>query len=342
MTNINETYAQRHYESALDFFEQGKYAKALQQIDTAIHKSPNNPDYYYTKGVFLHRMNDIPKAMEAYENAVRVFPEHIYSHYNLGLIFMKDGKILQAIHQWEEVIKAKPDDVESIFNIAVALSQLGKTEQAIPFYKKVLEYEPNHVMTHQNLGVIFRDEHNYTQAKVHFNLLKELDSTYSEVVDKEIFRCEKQEILTKFENDKKVAVSLVETCEDSDLGRALSALITEDYEKALDCANAILEFIKTHAPTDSDDKTALMVKGQALSVLGKYEESYSAFEEALKLDSTDAKIYFQMGIVSLDMCNMSQALTCFTEAQKIDPNMPLIADIIENISGSLGVEGQAK
>ena len=38
MANIKETYAQRHYESALDYFEQGNYDKALQQIDNAIQR----------------------------------------------------------------------------------------------------------------------------------------------------------------------------------------------------------------------------------------------------------------------------------------------------------------
>ena len=174
MANIKETYAQRHYESALDYFEQGNYDKALQQINNAIQKSPTNPDYYSTKGVFLHRMNDIPRAVEAYQKAIEVFPGHTFSHYNLGIIYMKDGKILQAIQQWEEVIKNKPDDVDSIFNIAVALSKLGKAKQAIPFYKKVLEYDPCHVMTHQNLAVIYRDECDYAQAKKHFNILKDL------------------------------------------------------------------------------------------------------------------------------------------------------------------------
>ena len=76
MANIKETYAQRHYESALDYFEQGNYEKALQQIDNAIQKSPQNPDYYSTKGVFLHRMNDIPRAVDAYKKAIEVFPGH--------------------------------------------------------------------------------------------------------------------------------------------------------------------------------------------------------------------------------------------------------------------------
>lgn len=339
MVNINETYAQRHYESALDYFEQGNYTKALQQIDNAIQKSPNNPDFYSTKGVFLHRMNDLPKAVEAYEDAIRVYPGHIFSHYNLGLIFMKEGKVLQAIQQWEVVVKNKPDDIDSIFNIAVAFSKLGKLKQAIPLFNRVLELEPQHIMTHQNLGVIYRDEHNYTQAKEHFNRLKELDSTYSEVVDKEILRCEEKEFLEKMESDKRFTANIVGTGDDSNLGRALSALVAENYEKALDYANISLDFAKQMNQTSSDDKIAYMVKGQALTGMEMYKEALVAFENALKINPTDGEVYFQMGIVSVNMGKMAQALDYFMQAQKLEPNMPLVAENIQSVRNYLEAEG---
>lgn len=339
MANINETYAQRYYESALDYFEQGNYTKALQQIDSAIQKAPSNPDYYSTKGVFLHRMNDIARAIEAYEKAITVFPNHTFSHYNLGLIFMKEGKILQAIQQWEEVIKTKPDDVDSIFNIAVAFSQLGKSKQAIPYYQKVLSIDPSHVMTHQNLGVIYRDEHDFTQAKMHFNILRDLDSTYSEVVTKEILRCEEQEFLEKMEEEKKIAASFAGTGDDSNLGRALSALIEENFEKALDYANISLDFAKTTTQTTADDVAALLVKGQALAGLGKYEDSLIAFEDAVKLDPGEAEGFFHMGSVSLTMGKLPQALSYFEHAMRLRPDMPLLEENIASIRRMLSKEG---
>ena len=91
MTNLNNVYAQRHYESALDYFEQGQFDKALQQIDKAIQQSPENPDLYATRGIFLHRMNNVVHAVEAYQAALRVAPDHSFSHYkfaNLKLVYL--------------------------------------------------------------------------------------------------------------------------------------------------------------------------------------------------------------------------------------------------------------
>lgn len=328
MANIKETYAQRHYESALDYFEQGNYEKALQQIDNAIQKSPKNPDYYSTKGVFLHRMNDIPRAVDAYKKAIEVFPGHTFSHYNLGIIFMKEGKILQAIQQWEEVIKNKPDDVDSIFNIAVGLSRLGKTKQAIPFYKKVLEYDPGHVMAHQNLGVIFRDEQDYVQAKMHFNILKDLDSTYSEVVEKEVFRCEEQEFLAKIEEEKQQNVKGLSLEDDSDIEKALSALIEEKYNVALELADNILR-------TTPDDKNALLVKAQALAGTWKNDEAIRVFEKVIELYPKEKEAYFQMGVLASNIGRYSQALELFEAVKKLDASYPLVEENIESIKRNL-------
>ena len=333
MANIKETYAQRHYESALDYFEQGNYEKALQQIDNAIQKSPNNPDYYSTKGVFLHRMNDIPRAVDAYKKAIEVFPGHTFSHYNLGIIFMKEGKILQAIQQWEEVIKNKPDDVDSIFNIAVGLSRLGKTKQAIPFYKKVLEYDPGHVMAHQNLGVIYRDEQDYVQAKMHFNILKDLDSTYSEVVEKEVFRCEEQEFLAKIEEDKQQNVKSLSVEDDSDIEKALSALIEDKYDIALGLAENILR-------ETPDDKNALLVKAQALAGTWKNDEAIRVFEKVIELYPKEKEAYFQMGVLASNIGRYSQALELFEMVKKLDAFYPLVEENIESIKRNLQNGGQ--
>ena len=333
MTNVNETYAQRHYESALDYFERGNYEKALQQIDNAIQKSPTNPDYYSTKGVFLHRMNDIARAIEAYESAIRVFPSHTFSHYNLGIIYMKEGKILQAIQQWEEVIRNKPDDVDSIFNIAVALSQLGKVKQAIPFYEKILKLDSSHVMTHQNLGVIYRDERDYPMAKRHFKILKDLDSTYSEIVEKEIFRCEEQEFLDNLEKELKQAIRSIDPSYNNDIGKSLSALIDQDYDKALDFANLVLG-------SAGNDKIALLAKGQSLAGLGRLEEAMTVFNKAVDLYPNDGEAYFQIGSIFLNEGRYPEALESFEKVKKIDINYPFISENIESIRHKLVMGGQ--
>lgn len=328
MANLNNTYAQRHYESALDLFEQGQYDKALQQIDKAIQKSPENPDMYSTRGVFLHKMNDVVHAIEAYKMALKVAPDHTFSHYNLGLIYMKQNKTLQAIQEWESVIKIKPRDTDAIFNIAVALSHLGKSKQAIPFYQKVIEICPEHVQAHQNLGVIFRDEGDFAKAKFHLKKLRDLDSTYMEVVESEILKCEEQEFLNNLENENQKLSDAIFTDSENTLTMALQALIEDDFDSAL--ANAE----KTLA-TVPDDIQALLIQGQAFSGLGKSSDAIAIFMRILNDNPDSIDAMFHLGNIFLGIGELEKALGYFERIKRFAPDHPLIDENINSIRAKL-------
>jgi len=328
MASLNNTYAQRHYESALDFFEQGQYDKALQQIDKAIKNSPNNPDFYSTKGVFLHRMNNISLAIDAYQEAVKVAPDHTFSHYNLGLIYMKLNKVVQAIQEWEAVIHVKPRDTDAIFNIAVALSHLGKSKQAIPFYQKVIAIEPGHVQAHQNLGVIFRDEGDFVKAKFHLKRLRELDSTYMEVVESEIIKCEEQEFLKKLESDSQRISGDLGEDGDNLLSNALVAVIEGHFDKALAHAEKYL----TAFP---DDIQGRLIQGQAMNGLSRNADAIAIFMRIL-VDSPEClDAMFNLGNIFLGLGELAKALEYYEKLKSIDSDYPLIDENIRSIKTKL-------
>ncbi len=332
MANLNSTYAQRHYESALDFFEQGQYDKALQQIDKAIKNSPNNPDFYSTKGVFLHRMNDITHAIEAYQSAIRVAPDHTFSHYNLGLIYMKLNKVVQAIQEWEAVIHVKPRDTDAIFNVAVALSHLGKSKQAIPFYRKVIEIEPGHVQALQNLGVIYRDEGDFGKAKFHLQKLRELDSTYMEVVAAEIIKCEEQEFLRKLEADNQRISDIIGEEGDNLLSNALMAVIEGHFENAL-------EYAEKYLVITPEDIHARLIQGQALYGLSRSDDAIAIFMRIL-VDSPDClDAMFHLGNVFLGMGDLHKALEYYERLKTFDSDYPLIDENIRSIRAKLNTAG---
>ncbi|MFZ5952108.1 MAG: tetratricopeptide repeat protein [Candidatus Rifleibacteriota bacterium] len=327
MANLNNVYAQRHYETAIDLFEQGQYDKALAQIDKAIQKNPQNPDYYSTRGVFLHRMNDPIRAIEAYQDALRVSPDHCFSHYNLGLIYMRQNKILQAISEWESVIKVKPRDVDAIFNIAVALSHLGKSKQAVPFYEKVIQIQPTHVQAHQNLGVIYRDQGDFTKAKFHLNKLRELDSTYIEVVETEILKCEEQEFLAELEK-KKQSFKESQLEDHGDLSMALMAIIEENFEKAFEIVQHCLQ-------QTPEDIQAQIILGQAQAGLSKTSDAIATFMRITAEHPENADASFHLGNIFLGLGELEKALDYFTRVSRLAPDYPFISENISSIRKKL-------
>lgn len=330
MANPNNVYAQRHYETALDLFEQGQYDKALVQIEKAIQKAPENPDFYSTKGVFLHRMNDPVRAIEAYQAALEVAPDHCFSHYNLGLIYMRQNKTLQAISEWEAVIKVKPRDVDAIFNIAVALSHLGKSKQSLPFYEKVIQIQPEHVQAHQNLGVIYRDEGNFTKAKYHLSRLKELDSTYIEVVESEIIKCEEQEFLQRLSSQPQ-SFNESQLEDHGDLSVALMAVIEEDFDKALSHVEAFLQ-------QNPDDIQAQTILGQAQAGLSRTADAIATFMRIVTEHPDNVDAMFHLGNIFLGLGELEKSLDYFNRVCRLSPEYPLIKENIASIKAKLSIE----
>ncbi|RCK81118.1 MAG: TPR repeat protein [Candidatus Ozemobacter sibiricus] len=334
------TYAQRFYEAALEFFESGQYAKALDHIQKAIAKAPSNADYVSTKGVFLHKMNDLAGAIEAYREAIQINPQHTFAHFNLGLILMKLGKITEAINEWEAVIRINPRDVDAIFNIAVALAQTGRRREAIPFFEKVLQLKPEHVQAHQNLGIIYRDEHQFDKARHHLRRLRELDSTYSEVVSTEIARCDEQEFLARLSQDnlgriaREVAGGAAGKAgagapdSGGPVAAALVALINEDFGEALRLAEQAL----AAAP---DDSQALLLRGQARFRLGQHQDAIADFQAVAQAHPDSAEAFFHLGTVYLALGELEAALENFQRVARLEPTYPLIEDNIASIEEKL-------
>ena len=162
---------------------------------------------------------------------------------------------------------------------------------------------------------------------------KDLDTTYSEVVDKEIFRCEEQEFLAKIEEEKKRTVSSIDIGDNSDIGKALSSLIKEDFDNALDFANIIL--------SDSpDDKNALLVKAQALAGKYKDEEALKILDRVIELYPNELEAYFQMGTISMNLGKYSKAMDYFQAIKKLDANYPLVDENLDIIRKYLINGGQ--
>lgn len=332
MVDRNATYAQRFYDAALDYFEQGQYGKALEHIQKAIEKSPNNPDFHSTRGIFLHKMNDMPGAAGAYREALKISPSHVFSHYNLGLILMKLGKTMDAIHEWEAVIRFHPQDVDATFNIAVALNHIGRRKDAMTFYERVLSLKNDHVQTHQNLGLLYRDERQYAKAKHHLRKLKELDATYSEVVNAELLKVDEQEFLeATMKNDQSGIAKQVAARGDSPadrISRALMAMINGEFQVALDLADSVLKEIP-------GEVQARLVRGQTWLAMNKQNDAIAEFMGIVAADPTCADAYFQLGNIFLGMNELEKALDHFERVKAINRDFPTIEENIVNLRAQI-------
>ena len=79
-------------------------------------------------------------------------------------------------------VRAIPTDqgVAELFARGIALEEEPSTQtEAIEVYEKVLELEPQHAAAHINLGTIFYNRQDFTQAEHHYRAAIEADARYA-------------------------------------------------------------------------------------------------------------------------------------------------------------------
>lgn len=121
------------------------------------------------------------------------------------------------------------------------------------------------------------------------------------------------------------------------ISAGLEAGFSGEYKDAIEAFDRVLY------TTFSKDKElriqALYYKGTAFLNMGKYEESVSVLEDALKIEQKDASIWNDKGVVLLTLGRYEEALNNFREALKLDPDDSVI---LSNIGETLGDSGKHK
>lgn len=107
----------RFFESGQWFYQEGLYARAIEEFKKAIECDPQYGQAFLSLGDAHFRLGQMEKAQNAYERARELMPNNIGILENLGVIYANQGHYKKAVWQWGEILKHEPtrqDIVERI------------------------------------------------------------------------------------------------------------------------------------------------------------------------------------------------------------------------------------
>ncbi len=134
---------------------------ALEYLNTAIEKDPENPSFYYARGVLFESI-DKDKAIENYKSCLEIDDKFFNSLYNLGVIFYNKGVEQQNVANDKTTTKE--------FNAAMKVAN-EYWEQSLPYMEKAHEVQPEEAAVLETLkGLYYRfermDKYNEVKAKL--------------------------------------------------------------------------------------------------------------------------------------------------------------------------------
>lgn len=142
----------------------GNFERAVSSYETAVQQDPKFTVGYLWLGS-LYEMKENPICIEYYTTAYRLEPKNPDVIYSLAYAKQKFGKEKAATSLYRKMIRLDSTYYDAYFQIGY-MKQFSEIDldSAMYYYEKVLEIEPRHVETYHNVGLIYEDRNDISNA----------------------------------------------------------------------------------------------------------------------------------------------------------------------------------
>jgi tetratricopeptide (TPR) repeat protein len=328
-------------------YEQRKdYKSAIGAYKKAIQLDRDNLDAI--RGLAENLLNDgqTDAALEQYKVIADANPEDAQTYLRMAEIYRRQGKYDEALEDLKKADTMVPDSLEVPYNTAAVYQSQGRYDEAIKLLvdlvKKTEKSDSSYSQADRNnraifierLGMVYRDEENYTSAVETFRKMLPLgeenaERGYQNVID--TYREAKlwpqataaaREAVQKLPNDRELRMVL-----DSQLAD------TGDADKALADVRSLLK-------GTPEDRGIYIALGQMNTRLRRWDAADKAFAEAdkLSLKPEDKEyVHFLRGSEYERQKNYDQAETEFKKVLEADPQSAVTLNYLGYMNADRGV-----
>lgn len=176
----------------IDTTIKGNYHLALNYLNAAILKNPQNADIYFYKGNVFKEMKDTAKAISSFQTATELNPKFYNAYVQIGLLLAqkKDknaGKFLDnaikvsdkpedALYAKANILKETAVSLEDAHKDAAAIE---KYNEAIETYKKVIDVNYKNVESYMGIAFIYYQMDSVELAYKYYGLAAKIEPAYA-------------------------------------------------------------------------------------------------------------------------------------------------------------------
>jgi len=161
--------------------EVGQFDQAIDILKKGLAIIDYDPDAWNYLGVAYWSKGSCDEAFQAYEKALALDQNYPIVFNNLGSlylsIFLKNNKqdaFQKAVESFKKAIEFDPNYASAYNGLGAALKMAGNIDGAIECWKKALELKPDFGFPLYNLGLVYLDRGDKSEALSYFNRYKEI------------------------------------------------------------------------------------------------------------------------------------------------------------------------
>jgi tetratricopeptide (TPR) repeat protein len=176
----------------IDTTIKGNYLLALNYLNAAITKDPQNADIYFYKGNIFKEIGDTAKALSSFQTATELNPKFYNAYVQLGLL-LKNRKDKNAEKYLDNAIRVSDKPEDALYAKANLLKEEGvalydankmsqaadKLNNAVEQFKKVVEVNYKNVEAYMGAGFCYYQMDSLMEAYKYYELATKLEPTYA-------------------------------------------------------------------------------------------------------------------------------------------------------------------
>ncbi|MBA3009398.1 MAG: tetratricopeptide repeat protein [Proteobacteria bacterium] len=186
-------------EKGVDLIERQEFTEALKVFQTLVNQR-ENPEYYFNIGYIKTSQGQHSEAIEAFSKATQLDRLFVKAYEAMGRaykalgdaqkseeclqvaaeIYMDTDKLGSAEELLNEILEAGSNSLNVFNTLGVLHRKKGDINQALRQYKKALKVHPDEPYIYYNIGRLYLDMKNTTQAKLYFQAALDKDHGFEE------------------------------------------------------------------------------------------------------------------------------------------------------------------
>jgi type IV pilus assembly protein PilF len=170
-----QTRAAIRTELALNYFQRGQLAIALEEIRTALRDDQNSAPAWNVMGLIQMDLRDNAQAEQAFQRALRIAPNDPNSNNNYGWFLCQSGKPQQSISHF---LKAVADPLyespwRSYMNAGLCSMRANDPAGAEGHFLRSFQLEPSNPIVMSQLGLIYLRRNDVPRAQFYADRLNQ-------------------------------------------------------------------------------------------------------------------------------------------------------------------------
>lgn len=164
---------------AVEYYQDGKYEIALDEIKKAIAADGNYADAYGVRALIYTAMNELPLAEENYGHALRLAPRNPELANNYGtFLCQRANRPAEAMRQFDAALAnpAYRTPVSAMVNAGQCSLKTNNIDAAERYLLNALRYNPNLPATSAGLARVYYERRDYQRAGFFIHRLTEVST----------------------------------------------------------------------------------------------------------------------------------------------------------------------